>query len=176
MADGHAYVIKAGDTFPDLIEQMGNFEDWIISGTGLAPERVRVVNAEAGEALPDPETVRGAVISGSHSMVTQGLAWSLALEDWARQMIAAKVPLLGICYGHQIMARAMGGRVDFHPGERRSARHRSAAMMPSGGIRCFGTCPTPSRSMFFIPSLSWSCLKAPCCWPATILIPTSLSE
>ncbi len=115
MADAQVYVIKAGDTFPDLIKEMGNFEDWIVSGLGLASETVRVVNAEAGEALPEPETVRGAVISGAHSMVTQGLPWSLALESWAREMIGARVPLLGICYGHQIMARAMGGTVDFHP-------------------------------------------------------------
>jgi GMP synthase (glutamine-hydrolysing) len=109
------FVIKAGDTFADLIEAKGNFEDWIISGLGLETDLVQVVNAERGEGLPGPDAVQGAVISGAHSMVTQDLSWSLNLERWTRQIIEAGIPILGICYGHQIMARAMGGEVDFHP-------------------------------------------------------------
>jgi GMP synthase (glutamine-hydrolysing) len=114
MGGDAVYVIKAGDTFPDLIEEMGNFEDWIIAGMGLSPGAVQVVNAEKKAPLPDPEIVRGAVISGSHAMVTEKLPWSLALEAWTRQMVEAQIPLLGICYGHQILARAMGGSVGFH--------------------------------------------------------------
>jgi GMP synthase (glutamine-hydrolysing) len=109
------FVIKAGDTFPDLIRDYGDFEDWIISGLGLDRAMVQVVNVEKGEPLPKPESVRGAVISGSHFMVTQDLDWSLGLEDWTREMVGAGIPLLGICYGHQILARALGGSIDFHP-------------------------------------------------------------
>lgn len=107
-------VVKAGDTFPELIREYGDFEDWIIKGLGCDASCCQVVNVEKGEALPGPGGLRGAVISGAHSMVTQDLDWSLALEAWTREMMA-EVPLLGICYGHQILARAMGGTVDFHP-------------------------------------------------------------
>ncbi|MDD9301700.1 MAG: glutamine amidotransferase [Desulfobacter sp.] len=108
-------VVKAGDSFPDLVKAYGDFEDWIIKGLGQDRDRIQVVNAEKSHPLPDPETIAGAVISGAHAMVTQDLDWSLALEAWTREMVAARVPLLGICYGHQIIAKAMGGRVDFHP-------------------------------------------------------------
>ena len=113
MPEPEFFIIKAGSTFDDLIAQKGDFQDWIRAGLGLA--QVRIINAEKGETLPPPETVRAAVISGAHSMVTQNLPWSLALEAWTREIIAADIPLLGICYGHQIMGRALGGDVAFNP-------------------------------------------------------------
>ena len=48
-------------------------------------------------------------------MVTDNLSWSLALEAWIRSAVTAAVPLLGICYGHQLLGRAMGGQVGYHP-------------------------------------------------------------
>jgi GMP synthase (glutamine-hydrolysing) len=48
-------------------------------------------------------------------MVTDNLDWSLAIEAWIRSMVTAAVPLLGVCYGHQLLGRAMGGRVGDHP-------------------------------------------------------------
>ncbi len=48
-------------------------------------------------------------------MVTDNLPWSLAIEAWIQTIVAAQVPLLGICYGHQLLGRAMGGQVDYHP-------------------------------------------------------------
>jgi GMP synthase (glutamine-hydrolysing) len=37
------------------------------------------------------------------------------LEDFIRAAYAARVPLVGICFGHQIVAQAMGGKVERHP-------------------------------------------------------------
>jgi GMP synthase (glutamine-hydrolysing) len=48
-------------------------------------------------------------------MVTDELAWSVQLQEWIPDLLRMEVPLLGICYGHQLIARAMGGRVDYHP-------------------------------------------------------------
>jgi len=125
-------VVKAGDTFPELIRAFGDFEDWIIQGLGPAC-RCRVVNVEKGEALPPPGELCGAVISGAHSMVTQNFDWSLKLEAWTRDMVDAQIPLLGICYGHQILARTMGGRVDFHP---------DGAEIGATEISCLSECKT----------------------------------
>ena len=115
MSDKKLAVIKAGDTFTEIVDTQGDFEDWIIQGLGVESDLCLVVNAEKKETLPDPDSIAGAVISGSHAMVTESLDWSLALESWTRKMVKAEVPLLGICYGHQILAKAMGGIVDFHP-------------------------------------------------------------
>jgi GMP synthase (glutamine-hydrolysing) len=109
-------IVKTGDTFADLIGSFGDFEDWIRKGLGAGKDQVRVVNAPAFEPLPEPGTFNGTVIAGSHAMVTQNLDWSLAVEAWLAPVVGAGIPVLGICYGHQLLAKAMGGKVDFHPG------------------------------------------------------------
>lgn len=108
-------IIKTGETFSSIIPRLGDFEDWIARGLDLPPQDVQVVNVEAQQPLPPLDRVKGVVIAGSHAMVTQDLDWSLELEAWIPQLIQKNIPLLGICYGHQLIARAMGGIVDYHP-------------------------------------------------------------
>ncbi len=108
-------ILKAGDTFPDLIESYNDFETWIEKGLEPGTRPVAVINAQTAGTLPAPGQIQGAVISGSHAYVTDGLDWSLKLEAWTREMVRLRVPVLGICYGHQILGKALGGTVDFHP-------------------------------------------------------------
>ena len=109
-------IIKTGDTFSGIAENLGDFEDWISLGLGIDKKDIRVVDTPRGEVLPSAESCKGVVIAGSHAMVTQNLAWSVAIERWVPDVIRLNVPLLGICYGHQLIARAMGGIVGYHPG------------------------------------------------------------
>ncbi len=109
-------IVKTGSTFVDTAERYGDFDEMTCRGLGIDPATVRVVNADQGERLPDPKACYGVVITGAHCMVTDDLPWSLAIEAWIPSLVQAEVPLLGICYGHQLLGRAMGGNVDFHPG------------------------------------------------------------
>ncbi len=108
-------IIKAGSTFAETAEKHGDFDELTWRGLGIEPGRLQVINAFQGETLPNPESCLGVVITGAHSMVTDNLPWSLAIEAWLPSLVEAEVPLLGICYGHQLLGRAMGGHVDFHP-------------------------------------------------------------
>jgi GMP synthase (glutamine-hydrolysing) len=109
------YIIKAGSTFASRVERLGDFEDWIISGLDHLPCPIRVVDAVRGGQLPQHDECAGAVVTGSHAMVTDDLFWSLAIESWIRGIVESSVPFLGICYGHQLLGRATGGRVGYHP-------------------------------------------------------------
>ena len=57
-------------------------------------------------------------MTGAHAMITDRLPWMRRALAWLPRLVAARVPFLGICFGHQMLAEAMGGRVDFHPGGR----------------------------------------------------------
>ena len=79
----------------------------------VAPNRARYSNA--GQALPAQADIAGVVVTGSHSMVSDREPWSEAAAAWLRDAVAAEVPVLGICYGHQLLAHALGGEVGYHP-------------------------------------------------------------
>ncbi|MBV5328606.1 MAG: glutamine amidotransferase [Chlorobium sp.] len=109
------YIIKAGSTFASTIAELGDFEAWIIRALGVLSIPVEVVNAVHGEPLPLPDECCGVLVTGSHAMVTQNLPWSVGIESWIPLLVGAGVPFLGICYGHQLLGRAMGGKVGYHP-------------------------------------------------------------
>ena len=112
------YIIKIGTTFPQTAEQLGDFDRWTLSSLGPLDVEPCVVDAEHGEALPPAGDGAGVVVTGSHAMVTDNLPWSVELETWIPSLVENDVPFLGICYGHQVLARAMGGEVGFHPNGR----------------------------------------------------------
>ncbi len=65
-----------------------------------------------GDAVPNPQSLDGWIISGSPSAVYEDHAWLPAMRDFVRAALAASIPTLGICFGHQLMAQAMGGVVE----------------------------------------------------------------
>ena len=108
-------LIKAGGTFEGLRRESGDFDDWTIRGMGLKPSDVLIVRVYDGEVPPEPEKVGGIVMTGSHAMVTDLEDWSEKLCPWIKKVVEKGIPFLGICYGHQLLARALGGGVGDHP-------------------------------------------------------------
>lgn len=81
----------------------------------MQPDAYLIVRPHLGEALPDFDQISGAILSGSWAMVTDHAEWSERSAAWIRAAIDHDLPLLGVCYGHQLMAYALGGEVADNP-------------------------------------------------------------
>ncbi len=108
-------VIKTCTTLPELRPRRGDYEDWIVERLGLPWERIELVVVYEGETLPDPHEPAGVVVTGSSALVSAREPWSERAAAWLREAVATGTPLLGICYGHQLLAHALGGRVGRNP-------------------------------------------------------------
>jgi len=108
-------VIKTGDALPAVSAKRRDFETWIAAGAGLSLADVNIVRVFRAEDLPEPETVPGVIITGSPSMVTDREPWSESTARWLVRAIQLRKPILGICYGHQLLAHALGGDVQDNP-------------------------------------------------------------
>jgi GMP synthase (glutamine-hydrolysing) len=109
-------VLQAGDPVVSVSESRGGFADFIRESTGDAwPGEWGVHDVRTSDALPPLEGVDAFVMTGSPSSVTERAPWMLRAEQYVRAIVAAKVPFLGICFGHQILGQALGGHVAKNP-------------------------------------------------------------
>ncbi len=108
-------IVKLGSTCPELADQRGDFEDWIAEGLGPTPTPVQTIDPVRGDPLPAYDALAGVVVTGSHAMVTDRHPWSEQTGQWLLGLLSRDIPLLGICYGHQLLAHVLGCPVDDNP-------------------------------------------------------------
>jgi GMP synthase (glutamine-hydrolysing) len=126
-------LIQTGEAPDSIRSQFGGFADWFRDAMRLEPAQMRVVRVDEGESLPAPEGIAGAVITGSAAMVTEGADWSERTAGWIRGALDAQTPMFGVCYGHQLMAHALGGTVGWLPAGREIGTHTITRNQYAGG-------------------------------------------
>ncbi|WP_101926111.1 MULTISPECIES: glutamine amidotransferase [Luteimonas] len=107
-------IVETGQPLPSM-RRYGGFPHWIRVAAGLGQHAVDVVDVERGGALPAADGYAGILVTGSGAMVTDRLDWSERSAAWLRVAAHAGVPIFGICYGHQLLAHALGGEVGENP-------------------------------------------------------------
>lgn len=109
-------IIQMGQPPAPIAADVGQQSDWFRSA--LAPlelDELLIVRPDLNETLPSPSSFTAAIVTGSWAMVTDRLEWSERTGAWLRQAMDEQLPLLGICYGHQLLADALGGTVTDNP-------------------------------------------------------------
>ena len=64
------------------------------------------------ERVPDSFDFDGAVVTGSRASVYWDEPWISSLNEWVRTAVEREMPVLGVCFGHQVLAAALGGTVE----------------------------------------------------------------
>ncbi|MEM9331635.1 MAG: type 1 glutamine amidotransferase [Pseudomonadota bacterium] len=105
-------ILQTGHVPEDLAADHGAypkmFENFL-SGNGFTFDTYSVVDSVFPEG---PFSAEGWLITGSRHGAYEDHSWIPPLETLIREIYAAEVPLVGICFGHQIMAQALGGKVE----------------------------------------------------------------
>lgn len=106
-------ILKPGSTFADMIVRFGDYDAWFTRA--LEPIGVGTLVHGPDGRLPDLAEADAWIVTGARSSVLDGGERVERLVDWIREAAEREVPLLGVCYGHQAVAAALGGRVEQHP-------------------------------------------------------------
>jgi len=109
-------ILQTGLAPDSLVDSSGDYPDMfarLLDGHGFTFRTYRVVENEFPASVTDCD---GWLITGSRHGVYEDHPWIAPLEQFIRDAYAAHVPTVGICFGHQIIAQAMGGRVERYEG------------------------------------------------------------
>ncbi|MDR1676849.1 MAG: glutamine amidotransferase [Deltaproteobacteria bacterium] len=108
-------IIECGGLTLSKTNQRINFGPMFMEAAPFSPREAIVINAEESPLTVKPQDFKGIIITGSLSMASELEPWSRCLIKWLSKAVDKDVPILGVCFGHHLMARVFGGKVDYHP-------------------------------------------------------------
>jgi GMP synthase (glutamine-hydrolysing) len=109
-------MLKAGEAaLSERQSPPGDYDRWFFEALGGLGLRFDVVQAHRGEKLPPRGTYDGLLMAGSPLSVTEPKEWMLRAGERMREDIEHGAPVLGVCFGHQLLGRVYGAKVQRHP-------------------------------------------------------------
>jgi GMP synthase-like glutamine amidotransferase len=105
-------ILECGHAMPEVIEKHGDFSEMfacLLEGNGFNYASYDVENMQFPNSIRDCD---GWLLTGSKHGAYEDHPFIAPLEDFIRESYEAGVPLVGICFGHQLVAQALGGRVE----------------------------------------------------------------
>ena len=97
---------------PEFLGISGDYAD-MFRGLFADHEDIEIVVYDSvnGEIPDDPSECDAWITSGSRHSVNDEAPWIRDLEDFVRKVAVVEVPFVGICFGHQLIAKSLGGTV-----------------------------------------------------------------
>lgn len=107
-------ILQTGSVPPEMVEEHGSyltmFEQMLQRADPSFSAALWNINEEH-EIPNSPQDADGWIITGSKHGVYEDHPWIEPLKTFLREAHAAKAPIVGVCFGHQILAEALGGKV-----------------------------------------------------------------
>ncbi|WP_372802035.1 type 1 glutamine amidotransferase [Paracoccus seriniphilus] len=108
-------ILQCGQSPEQLKGELGDYPEMftrLLSGRGFQFDVYHVEEMQFPDDIHDAD---GWLLTGSRHGAYEDHAFIPPLEDLVRRIYAAGIPMVGICFGHQIIAQALGGKVIKHP-------------------------------------------------------------
>ncbi len=107
-------ILTTGKVNPELAREHGQYPQMFARLLRTASPAIEITPYMVVDGqLPESATACDAwLVTGSRHGVYDPLPWIVPLADFLRQARARRVPAIGVCFGHQIMAEAYGGRAE----------------------------------------------------------------
>lgn len=99
----------------DSYASYGNMLKNFITRTASEGFEFEIYTVLDGNFPTSVQACDGWMITGSKYGVYESLPWMLTLQELVREIHAAGLPMVGICFGHQLIAEALGGKVEKSP-------------------------------------------------------------
>lgn len=104
-------ILVAGNSPVELQGRHGTYDAMMRTMIGGKNTIFKSWDVYKGEFPDKVDGCDGWIITGSKSSAYETDDWILNLRNLIIEIYAAKVPLVGICFGHQVIAKALGGQV-----------------------------------------------------------------
>lgn len=111
-------ILKTDAVRPQWASRFGEYPDMFMDLLGKLDPTLEFVtyDVEEGEYPSRVDEVDAYLITGSKSSVYEDKQWIRDLMEFVRELDRRKKKLVGICFGHQLVAQALGGRTEKYPG------------------------------------------------------------
>ena len=104
-------IVSNGPGLKDVVEKFGHSSEWIPQAINDPSINYQVLKAYEGDVC-NIDNYDGFIITGSKYSVYDDFNWINELKGFIKSIVSHNKPILGICFGHQILAECLGGKVE----------------------------------------------------------------